>query len=63
MIHPNEAIEYYKPKEILMYAAYFAHFAMKYPNYISISTITTSEKIPEEYLVFLSPSILHEMLL
>jgi hypothetical protein len=63
MIHPVEAIKKYKPQKLLMYAAYFAHFTMRYPNYVSVSTITTGESIPPEYWIFLSPSVLREIIL
>jgi hypothetical protein len=35
---------------------------MVYPGAISVSEIITSEKIPQEYLIFLSPAVLRKIL-
>ena len=63
LVHPSATIQKYKPKDLLTDAAHFANFAMT-PNPLIMSLSSpVGCKIPEQYLIFLSPSILREILL
>lgn len=63
LIHPIGSAGKYKPREILLYAAYFANFAMNYTNFVNLDGTKRTARVPENYWIFLSPKVLKEFLL
>jgi hypothetical protein len=65
LVFPGDVIKKFTPRKLLTNAAYFAHFAMIFPTYKSLSTTISlfGYPIPEEYIIFFSPSVLREVLL